>query len=97
MLTWFGAAGVVLMITDLNERPMRSDAMIRIALGLTKRETDVAKRLSHGESVERIAEALDMRQSSIRQVIKAILAKTDTSGQSEHIALLARLPVLQRD
>ncbi|MBL8550114.1 MAG: helix-turn-helix transcriptional regulator [Hyphomonadaceae bacterium] len=87
----FGVAGAYLMLTDLAARPALNQSLVRAALGLTPREAEVAAALATGRSTEEIAEGLHLRLSSVRQIIKSLLAKTGASGQVELVALLSRL------
>jgi DNA-binding CsgD family transcriptional regulator len=88
----FGTGGALLLITDTEARPGWSAELIRRAFGLTAREGAVAEALVAGESIQEVAERMALRESSLRQVVKAVMEKTDTRRQGELIAKLARLP-----
>lgn len=74
----FGASGVLLLITDTSARPVPALDLLRRAFGLTGREGIAAQHLAKGEAIVDIAEHLQLRQSSVRQIVKSVLDKTET-------------------
>jgi DNA-binding CsgD family transcriptional regulator len=88
----FGRTGALILITDPNRRPRPASKVLRSAFGLTAREAEVALGLAAGEGVAEIGEALGLKASSVRQVLKALFWKTGTRRQSQLVAMLARLP-----
>lgn len=88
----FGISGVLLLITDTAARPVPALKLLRQAFGLTGREGAVAQGLAGGESADGIAERLGLRQSSVQQIVKSVLEKTESRRQGALVAKLARLP-----
>jgi DNA-binding NarL/FixJ family response regulator len=88
----FGQAGALLMITDPVGRASAPGALLRRLYGLTNRECAVAQALGAGDTVATIANDMGLRESTIRQITKSVLNKTDSRRQSELAAKLARLP-----
>lgn len=58
------------------------------AYGLTPREADVALALMLGLTIHAIAERFELRTTTVRQYLKAIYLKTDTSSQAQLVAAL---------
>ena len=88
----FGRPGAILVVTDLERSPTPCTALVRRLYGLTEREAEVALRIGAGEDVGRIAVALGLRASSVRQLVKMALAKTGVARQAELAVLMSRLP-----
>jgi DNA-binding CsgD family transcriptional regulator len=75
------------------EVPIPSEAELRSLFGLTPAEARVACRLV-GETVDEIAEALDVRIATVRSHVQHLLAKTGTRRQAELVRLLVSGPWL---
>jgi DNA-binding CsgD family transcriptional regulator len=88
----FGRSGALLLVTDPRARPRPAAALLRQLYGLTPREAEAAARLAAGDGVAEISEGLGLMESSVRQLIKALLWKTGARRQSELVAMMARLP-----
>lgn len=88
----FGMAGTLLLITDTAARATPALTLLQRAFGLTGREAIVARHLAKGETTADIAGQLDLRQSTVRQVVKSVLDKTETRRQGALVAKLSRLP-----
>jgi DNA-binding CsgD family transcriptional regulator len=94
----FNSLRAILLFADLEARPVLPDEALRAAFGLTAAEAKLASRLARAESLEDAAAALAIGKETARSQLKAVFAKTDTSRQSELVALLGRLPARpQRD
>lgn len=85
---------MILMLVDLETQPKPESEILRAAYGLTPSENAVAQLLAEGSPADLIAQKLEIRLSSVRQVIKALLFKTGTHRQSELVALIGRIPNL---
>lgn len=86
-----GGARVLVAIADLS-RPARSDPpLLRATFGLSPREAQVAELLAQGAAPAQIATALGLQGASVRQIVKALMAKTETHRQAELVRLLARV------
>jgi DNA-binding CsgD family transcriptional regulator len=86
----FRPALAVLVVTDLDQRPVPSKETLRAAFGLTVAEARLASRLASGESLDSAANVLGITKETARSQLKAVFAKTGTSRQADLVALLAR-------
>lgn len=93
----FGRSGALLILTHPGRRPNPSDGLLRELYGLTQREAQVAALIAAGDGASEISDALGLKASSVRQVIKVLLWKTGARRQSELVAMFARLPDGRRD
>jgi DNA-binding CsgD family transcriptional regulator len=73
------------------EVPMPSETELHSLFALTPAEARVACRLV-GETVDEIAEALDVGVATVRSHVQHLLAKTGTRRQSELVRLLVSGP-----
>ena len=88
----FLGARAILLLSDLHKPASGAEpVMLSKLFELTPAEARLASLLHTGISLERIAEELGVTQSTARNQLKAVFAKTDTSRQGELIALLSRL------
>lgn len=92
MIDAFGRRGVILMIRDLDQRPQPLPALLRRLYGMTPREAEVASLIGAGKSVGEVSDLVGLKQSSVRQLIKVVLAKAGVSRQAELVAALSRIP-----
>jgi DNA-binding CsgD family transcriptional regulator len=83
---------MLVSLTDFAASRRPRGSLLKELYGLSAAEARVAQRLAEGEAPNDIAEPLGLRPSSVRQVVKSILAKTDTHRQSQLTALLCRFP-----
>lgn len=86
----FRLSGVLLTMVDLETVPVPRASLLIAAFGLTEAEARVAVRLSSGESVDEVADALHVRRETVRSQLKSIFAKTGTNRQSALALLLQR-------
>ncbi len=87
-----GLAVVVLTPVATPDAP--DVALIRALFDLSAGEARVARSLTRGHTVARIAVDAGVTRETVRSQVKAVLAKTGTSRQAEITALLAGLPRL---
>ncbi len=80
----------ILLLTDLEAQPALPESRLVLLFGLTPAEARLAARLGTGETLEEVAEALQVSLGTARNQLKAIFAKTETNRQAELIALLWR-------
>jgi DNA-binding CsgD family transcriptional regulator len=64
---------------------------LRTVFDLTHAEARIAQSLARGESLEEIAQRLDIRMSTARTQLASIFAKTSTCRQGKLVAILSRL------
>lgn len=84
----FGRA--LLMLVDLDARPVPAGALLMRAFGLTRREADLAVHLATGLGLPDAADRLGITRETARSHLKAVFSKTETSRQTELVALMQR-------
>lgn len=89
--TPFLGARVLLVISDLHDRPQPQASVLAEAFGLTPAESRLASLLAMGISIEHAADRLGLSQATVRNQLKSVFTKTGTHRQSELVALLSRL------
>ena len=88
---FMATAAIVLIIEPGRTKRAFPALAIRQALGLTRREAQIAALLAEGLGLPKIAERLRIGLGTLRNHLKSIFAKTGTSRQGELIALLRSL------
>lgn len=88
----FNLPAILVLINEPSTRQTASHAVLRTVFHLTPREVEVADRLCRGHSSGEISQQLGLQPASVRQVIKSILLKTDTTRQADLVSLMARFP-----
>jgi DNA-binding CsgD family transcriptional regulator/PAS domain-containing protein len=87
----FAPARVLVLIDDLDARPLTTPDRLKAVFGLTGAEAALASILSEGENIGDAAGRLHITQETAKSHLKKIFQKTDTGKQTALIALLARL------
>jgi|CXWL01.1.fsa_nt_gi DNA-binding CsgD family transcriptional regulator len=87
-----GFLGVLVLFHDLDQGRTSEIEMLRQAFSLSPREAQVAAMLGAGADPDTIAERLELRRSSVSQLIKGAMAKMSVTSRAELVALVARLP-----
>lgn len=88
----FGAERLAALVLIRDPDANRLDPeVVGEVLGLTPAESRVAVLLATGRSVREIARELGRSEHTARWTLKKVLAKTDTSRQSELVRLLLQL------
>src|SRR5918911_2347936 len=87
-------AHTVLILLDLDGAPQPSLMMLRRMFGLTAAEAKLSVQIARGESPAEIAESNEVSIATVRSQLASAFAKTETRGQSELVALLARVSIL---
>ena len=75
----------------LSDMPMPSEALLRRLFDLTPAEARLAQALARGDSLEQVAQALNVKRTTARTQLGAIFGKTQTSRQAQLVAILSRL------
>lgn len=75
-----------------DERRDVSTDVLRELYGLTRAQSEVARQLFAGRSVEQAARALDVSPNTVRTHLKHIFTKCDVQSQAELMHLLAQGP-----
>lgn len=90
-----GADGTTIVILlDLDARPEPNPVTLRNLFGFTAAETRLAVELAQGRTLNDIAQAHQLRRTTIRSQLASLFVKTQTNRQSELIALLGRVTLL---
>lgn len=86
-----GFTGVMVLVTDDEQRPRPRAPLLRQAFGLTAAEGALAAALAAGKTVAEHAQARRIAVATARSQLAAIRRKTGCRRQAELTALLARL------
>ena len=86
-----GLSGAIVLLRDLDQPRLCGTERLRKAFSLSEREAQVAAMIGAGLAADEIAERLDLRESSVLQLIKAAMAKADVGSRAELAGLVARL------
>ena len=81
----------IIVIVDPDTRPRPPEATLRSCFGLTSAEAKLAKAIAAGETLERVADELEISYATARNQLKAVFLKTGAHRQVELVTLLARL------
>jgi len=90
----FAATAALAVLVDPRRHPVMAPPLlrpVRDAFGLTPTESSVAALLAVGLSPGAIADHLGIGRGTVRNHLKAVLHKTETTRQAELVALLSRL------
>jgi DNA-binding CsgD family transcriptional regulator len=90
----FLGARALLTFLDLEPKPAANVEMLSALFGLTPAEARLAALAATGLSPQQLAKALQVTESTARNQLKAVFAKTGTHRQSELVALISRLALL---
>lgn len=83
-----------IILLDLDAHPEPNPATLRSLFGFTAAETRLAIELVQGKTPSEIAEEHELSRTTIRSQLASLFSKTQTSRQSELVALLGRLTLL---
>ena len=81
-----------IFISDPDRKAAPDSGILAQIYGLTPSEARLGQLLASGESLKDAAEALGLRQSTLRSQLKSIFAKTNTNRQSELVRLFLLAP-----
>jgi DNA-binding CsgD family transcriptional regulator len=87
----FAEARVLVLINDLDERPLVKHQQLQQAFGLTRAEAALTSILSEGIELSEAADRLSITVQTARSQLKSVFRKTDTNRQAALMALLARI------
>lgn len=88
--TQFFFGRVLLLLVDLDQRPVASEAVLIKLFQLTAREASLAVELTRGASLAEAADTLGITRETARGHLKAVFGKTGTNRQSDLVALVQR-------
>ena len=92
----FLQARALLLVSDLEERPLPPQARLRSVFGLTPGEARVAAMVVGGEDLHIVAEKLHVAKGTVRAHLKMVFAKTETRRQADLVALLSHVAAAGR-
>jgi DNA-binding CsgD family transcriptional regulator len=87
---------VLIKLIDLDARANVAAACLREVFALTPAEARLAAALASGQTLKDVAAKRGVTDGTVRGQIKSVFAKTETSGQTELVALLERLSIMDR-
>ena len=79
------------LLAKLRDLPVPAESALRRLFDLTPAEARLARKLAGGDSLEQVAQALDVKMTTARSQLAAIFAKTGTCRQAQLVAILSRL------
>ena len=79
------------LLAKLRELPAPPKSVLRRVFELTPAEARLAQKLACGDSLEQVAQSLDVKMTTARSQLAAIFAKTATCRQAQLVAILSRL------
>ena len=79
------------LMAELRDIPVPPEPMLHRVFDLTPAEARLARKLARGDSLEQVAQALDVKMTTARSQLAAIFAKTGTCRQAQLVAILSRL------
>jgi len=89
LVVGFRRAAVAVFLSEPEPRPPASEEALRQLYGFTPAEARVALRLSRGDRLEDIADALGVAIGTARNQLKQVFEKTGIHRQAELVRLLA--------
>jgi DNA-binding CsgD family transcriptional regulator len=84
-------AGDRAILAELMDFPVPSESMLRRIFDLTPAEARLAQSLTRGDSLDEVAQALNIKMTTARTQLAAIFGKTRTCRQAQLVAILSRL------
>ena len=93
----FRHSRALLLITDLDRKPVPSERRLRRTFSLTDDEARLTTLLGEGMPLAQAAEVLRITRETADERLRAVLAKTGVSRQSALAALVARVAQAQID
>lgn len=93
-LMYARTARLVLVLIDLQIKPILAQGVLRGLFKLTPAESRLARALLQHGGLEEAAQVIGISIGTARQELKSIFSKTGASRQSELLSLLSRIAVL---
>jgi DNA-binding NarL/FixJ family response regulator len=85
----------VVLLLDRDTRPLPNPALLQHMFGLTNAETQLLISIACGYTLLEIARSRKLCRTTIRSHLASLFAKTETSRQSELIALIDSFAILR--
>jgi DNA-binding CsgD family transcriptional regulator len=81
----------IIILVDLDAKRRPHEGTLRTVFRLTEAEAKLAVQLASGESLEVIADRLEIAKETSRTQLQAIFSKTGAHRQAELVAMLSAL------
>lgn len=81
-------AAVVFITDPDNDKPLSTAEALRETYGLTRRESQVALGVLRGETIQEIADALELGRETVKTHLAGVYGKTGCRGQAELVRRL---------
>jgi DNA-binding CsgD family transcriptional regulator len=91
----YADSAALMIVTPVDKARVPSADLLQGLFDLTPAEARVARGIGEAQSVEAIAELIGTSRETVRTQLKAVLAKTGASRQSELVSLLAGKQLLR--
>jgi DNA-binding CsgD family transcriptional regulator len=90
-------AAVAIMFADPDQKQIATPTSIAKIFGLTMAESRLVAELLKGNTLVKAARSIGISPNTAKTQLQSIFLKTDTSKQSEVVALVAANPVARLD
>jgi DNA-binding CsgD family transcriptional regulator len=87
----FANTSAILVLTRASSEPTSATPLLRVLFDLSPAEAEVAAAIAAGETIERFALLRGRSQSTVRNQVKSVLAKTGCSRQADLARVVAQL------
>lgn len=81
---------------EISDFPVPNQRGLQDLFDLTAAEARLAQLLACGDSIDEVAQKLDIKMSTARTQLAAVFSKTDTRRQAKLVALLGRIAHLEK-
>jgi DNA-binding CsgD family transcriptional regulator len=85
----FSQATALVVITPIDRATVPGAEVLQGLFDLTPAEARIARAIGEAQTIEELAQTLQISRETVRTQLKAVLAKTGVSRQSELVSLLA--------
>ncbi len=81
---------------EISDFPVPNQRGLQDLFDLTAAEAKLAQLLACGDSIDEVAQKLNIKMSTARTQLAAVFSKTDTRRQAKLVALLGRIAHLEK-
>ncbi|VAW75745.1 hypothetical protein MNBD_GAMMA12-1592 [hydrothermal vent metagenome] len=83
---------VALFVSNRKSQPLPTVEVLSEIYHLTNKEAEITRLLLHGYSINEISELTEVSKHTVRNQVKSIMSKTETSRQAELVSLILTGP-----
>ncbi len=83
---------VALFVSNRKSQPLPTVEVLSEIYHLTNKEAEITRLLLHGYSINEISDLTEVSKHTVRNQVKSIMSKTDTSRQAELVSLILTGP-----